>query len=254
MTRSRIPLLFLLLLGLLPPLRAQPPQQTPPPWSAGLFVSHDSQPYRGAGGDTRVLPFVSYRGERLQWFGPLLRYRLAHGRAGSLALHSRVQFAPYEEDDAPILEDLGDRSTTALGGFDAELQLNRAWSGVFSLEMEMFGAHDGVETSAALERRLGHPGMPLFGAIGGGIRFQDENWNQNSVGVPADKARPGRPAYDPGASTHPFVYARVLYRPAPRYTLQLFLRATFLDDTWTDSPLIGDEVRTGGFLTAGYSF
>lgn len=248
---------FLLLLPLLLMTRVhgRPPESArPAPWSAGLFTMHDSQPYRGVGEEVRVFPFVSYRGERLRWYGPYLQYTFLKRSAWSLSAHAGVQFPAYEEDDSEMLNGLGDRSTTLIAGLDAELSLSRRWKGALSFDTEAFGAYAGVQATAAISRSFGSPRQPISGGIDAGVLAQNKEWTRYHVGVPEDKQRPDRPAYSPDASLHPFVSGRVLHRVRGNWSCMLMLRAEFLDDTWRDSPLVADEMRYTSLLTLSYSF
>lgn len=235
-------------------LYAQPPGVPASPWSAGVFAAYDSQPYRGAGEEWRAYPFISYRGERFQWYGPSVRYALFQGEAWTLSVHAGVQFPPYEEDDSDALEGMGDRSTTVVGGLNLETRLRGPWELRLSLDGELFGAYDGLQASAALARSIGSPRAPLSGSLAAGVLAQDEKWTAYHVGVPEGKARTDRPAHHPDAGLHPFAAGRVLWRVRGDWTAMLMVRMEFLDDSWRDSPLVADDTRTTGLLTVGYSF
>lgn len=257
-------LLLLLAVPVLPRLRAEAdaartppparPPQMPPPWSAGIFVATDSQPYRGAGGQSRILPFLSYRSARLDWYGPFLRARVAE--AGPLILQARGQwdFGAYEASDAPILEGLGNRRDTLLLGAGVETRFPGPWQLHLSLDRDVLGRHEGTEALAGLRRRIGSPRAPLSGSLSAGLRWQDRRWTEDRVGVPESKAREDRPAYDPGSSLHPFVGGLVLYRISPRWATTLGVRYEWLDDTWRDSPLVSDRGRLTSMLTLSASF
>ncbi len=241
-------LLLLLLPGLLS--HAQPTS----PWSAGVMALTDSQPYRGADGRLRAFPFLSYRGPNLEWYGPLLRYAFARPSPWTLRATAQLDFAAYDEDDAPILRGLGDRDPTLLLGLSAETKISSPWTLRLGAERDALGRHEGAQAHLDLSRAIGSPRAPLSGALSAGLAFQDSRWTRDRVGVPSDKALPSRPAYSPGFSLHPRLAARLLYRLSPHASLSVGVRLELLDDTWRDSPLVSDPTRTETFLTLAFSF
>ncbi|MGA0332650.1 MAG: MipA/OmpV family protein [Kiritimatiellia bacterium] len=237
------------------PLFAQAPATVrPSPWSAGVFFLTDSQPYEGAGSSTRVFPTVSYRGERLQWNGPSLQYKLIEKSNWSLSPHLLVSFAPYEEDDAPILEGMGDRSDTLLAGVDWNYRPIPPLTLLASLDAEIFGAFNGVQATLGMRYALGKPWERLSGSVGAGLLLQNQEWTRYFVGVPAAKATEERPAHSPGESFHPYTSAQLLFQLYKNWSWFTLARVEFLDETWRDSPLIADSYRLLAFTTIQYSF
>lgn len=224
------------------------------PWSAGAFVMTDSQPYRDADGQTRVLPFVSYRSPVLEWYGPFVRARVLRAENWSLGLRGQVDFGAYDEDDSDILQGLGDRKTTFLLGMGIEGQLSQNWSLSLSADRDALERHEGTEAVLGLSRRFGHPRAPFSASASTGIRFQDKRWTRDRVGVPGDKAREDRPAYSPDLSIHPYLSTMVLYRFQERWMATAGLRYEWLDTTWQDSPLVSDRGRLTSMFTLSRSF
>lgn len=234
------------------PLTAQPP--APRPWSGGVFATTDSQPYRGATGKTRVLPFVSYRSQTLEWYGPFLRYRAATVSDWHLWLRGQVDFGAFDEDDSTFLEGMGDRSTTLLLGLGVQRNLNPDWSVSLSADRDVFGAHDGVESVLGVTRRIGRPFLPLSGSVSGGVRFQDKLWTRDRVAVSEAQAREDRPRYRPDVSVHPYLSGMAMYRFSERWLATAGLRYEWLDSSWTDSPLVSDKGRLTSIVTVSYLF
>ena len=245
---------LVLILGLvaLRPANAQPPPHRP--WSGGVFASTDSQPYRGASGKVRVFPFISYRSQTLEWYGPFVRYRAASISEWNLWIRGQVDFGAFDEDDASFLEGMGDRSTTFLLGLGLQRNLNNMWSVSLSADRDIFGAHDGVESVFGLSRRIGHPFMPLSGSVSGGLRFQDKQWTRDRVAVSEEQAREDRPQYNPDLSIHPYLSAMAMYRFSERWMATAGLRYEWLDSTWTGSPLVSDKGRLTSIMTLSYVF
>ncbi len=234
------------------PLDAQPP--APRPWSGGVFATTDSQPYRGADGKVRVFPFVSYRSQSLEWYGPFLRYRVAAVSDWNVWLRGQVDFGAFDEDDSAFLEGMGDRSTTLLLGLGVQRNLNDDWSVSLSADRDVFGAHDGVESVLGVTRRIGRPFLPLSGSVSGGVRFQDKRWTRDRVAVSEAQALEDRPQYRPDVSVHPYLSGMALYRVSERWLATAGLRYEWLDASWTDSPLVSDKGRLTSIVTVSYLF
>lgn len=226
----------------------------PRPWSGGLFMTTDSQPYRDADGIVRVFPFVSYRSRNVEWYGPFIRYRFAEAGGWSFFARGQVDFGAYDEDDSDILRGLGDRSTTVLLGAGVGYELSRRWRVHLSADRDVLGAHDGTEAVWGVTRSFGSPFAPFSGSLSAGARFQDKDWTRDRVGVPAERAREGRAAYSPEESLHPYVSMRAMYRFTDRWLASLGLRYEWLDDSWRDSPLVEDRGRFTTIATLSYAF
>lgn len=214
----------------------------------------DSQPYAGASRAVRVYPSVNYRGERLQWNGPLLQYDFLIQENWRLGIHSVLQFSPYDETDAPILKGMGDRSDTVLAGIDWRYDPFPGWSVLSSLDAEIFGAYDGFQATFGIRRMLGKPWQRVSGSLGAGVLVQDQNWTRYFVGVPMAKATNDRPAYAPSESFHPYIAGQLLVQVYKNWSWFTLVRTEFLDETWRDSPLIADDYRLMAFTALNYSF
>ncbi|WFB35755.1 MipA/OmpV family protein [Kiritimatiellota bacterium B12222] len=250
-------LLFIcaMIIGLCIPLSAQPPATPrPSPWSAGVFVATDSQPYAGASRKVRVLPYASYRGERLVWNGPLLQYKIQQSKKSSFAVHGLLQFAAYDENDAPILEGMGDRQNTLLAGIDWTYRPYPPLMLIASFDTDILGVYNGQQVTLGLQHAIGRPWNTFSGSVGAGLLIQDQNWTRYFVGVPTNKATPERPAYAPSESFHPYLSAQILLRFNQDWALFSLARVEFLDETWRDSPLIGDDYRLMIYSAVSYTF
>lgn len=257
--KPRLPLLlFSALLGCLV-LHAQPPQGGPPsPWSVGVFVSTDSQPYKDASGIVRVLPSVVYRGERLQVRGPLVQYRLYRNDWVTLNANAALQFSPFENDDSFVLADLEEPDPTLLAGLDARLSLRDLlgprWSLFFTAEGDVLGEHNGFQFTAGGSYSLGSPRSPLSGGVGAGVLLQDGNWVNYFAEVPIRNATESRPAYDASSAMNPYISFRFLYLINRNWSLLGIARLEWLDEAWSDSPIISDDTRTTSFVALNYTF
>ncbi len=248
-------LLFSLLSTCLCHLRAQPPQSISP-WSGGVMAIWDSQPYKQASGQVFAFPFVSYRGERIEWQGPRVRIHLLEGESWKLAGHATVQFPAYAEDDAPILEGMGDRSTTLVTGLDARYPFHPRWSVHSKLDVEAFGAYYGVQWIQGLRWSYGSPASrnPLFGHLEVDLVAQDKRWTGYMVGVSSGQTRPDRPAYTPQSTVFPAIGGTAIYRLGQKWSLFAAARFDAVGPEWLDSPLIENDYRLQTLLALQRTF
>lgn len=214
----------------------------------------DSQPYKDADGILRVLPFVSYRGSRLDLLGPMARYRVRVQDGWTLTLRGTLDFGAYKEEDSQILEGLGNRKTTLLLGLGINRDLASAWSVYLNVDRDVLGQHNGLEANTGIARRIGSPRQPLSATLSTGLRFEDRRWTRDRVGVPEDRSREDRPAYAPDSSLHPFLAAFIIYRVTDRWVGTLALRQEWLDSVYSDSPLVADKTRFTSMFSLSYTF
>jgi outer membrane protein len=67
-------------------------------WSAGVATIVPSNPYLGTDTEVRVLPIVTYEGERLSWRGPSLSYKLSGFERGEPSFALSLNLAPNQLD------------------------------------------------------------------------------------------------------------------------------------------------------------
>jgi len=235
-----------------------PPGGPPSPWSIGVLFTIDTQPYKNVSSKGRVLPSVSYRGERLSINGPLIQYRLFEADRLRVNVNAAYQFAPYEADDGRIFDGMDSPSGTMIAGFDMRYSLadilSPRWSLVFTAESDTLGEHNGHQISAGAAYALGSPRSKLSGGLGFGLLYQDANWTNYFVKVPDNKAIEGRPAYSGSTSLNPYVSLRGMYIINRHWSILGIARLDVLDDSWTDSPLVEDSTRAQVFTALNYTF
>ena len=241
------------------PPQGGPPRGGPPsPWSVGVLTTYDSQPYKDVSTKIRVLPSVVYRGERLTITGPLIQYRLFRTENFRIQANAAYQFAPYEADDGRIFDGMDSPSGTMIAGLDMRYSLqdllSPRWSLLFTAESDVLGEHNGHQVSAGATYNMGSPRNKLSGGVGFGLLYQDENWTDYFVKVPDNKATDLRPAYSAPSSLNPYVSLRGMYILNRNWSIPGIARLDFLDSSWTNSPLVGDNTRTQIFTALNYTF
>jgi len=217
----------------------------------GVGAVGRSLPYAGSeGGVVQPIPAVTYNGERLQWFGPTLRYSLVGSDQLRLAATASYRLRAYEESDSPVLAGMGDRDDTLMAGLALVGELPGG------VDLALGYEHDVLD-------RIGGGAARLWGSRSlqwGVARFRPAlalNWisadlADNDYGVPAGAATPQRPAYDVGdvwtfeAGVGAFVELSRDWRIVFDVTVE------FLPGAVTNSPIVADDQVVKGFFALNY--
>jgi outer membrane protein len=258
------------MLVLLSSARAQEPAQEPagrpvqaPRWSLGLAVLSSPEPYVGASNETRVVPLIQYRSERLTFEGLGLRYHLA--RSGRLGLDAvlRARLDGFDADDSALLRGMEDRResldaglamTWDLGALElGRVRLGRAGLGA-RLTADVLGRSHGLEAALELElgRRLADGRLLLAPSLA--AVWQSDDLVDYYYGVRPSEAVPGRPAHAGRAAVQLELGVMALYRLSPRVGLLALARAERLAPEVRSSPIVDDRQALLGLVGLSYSF
>ena len=220
---------------------------------AGVGVIARGSPYRGAkGGVFQPIPALTYVGERVQLLGPLARVGVLGRGDTRLALTARYRIGPYEEDDAPVLEGLGDAEDTLMAGLALVVELPAGLEAELAYEHDALGRLDGGEARLSLGRSFQLGVARLKPRVG--VAYLDDDVAASDYGVPASAAIAGRPAYEPGGALNLELGVGAFFELGRSWRLLLDVGAEVLDDALVDSPLVEDEVVLRGFVSLGYLF
>ncbi len=219
----------------------------------GVGAIGRGSPYVDSGSSVlRVIPAITYFGERLQWVGPALRYGLAGSGNLRLALTASYRIGVYEEDDSPLLEGLGDRDDTLLAG------LGLVYDGPGGTELGFRYEHDALDrigggtATLRLSRGFQAGNVRLVPAFG--VNWLSEDLGNHDFGVPESAAQPGRPAYSVGNSISLEAGLGGFVELTENWRVAFSLAAEFLDDKVTDSPIVDDDYVIKGFTAVIYTF
>lgn len=222
-------------------------------WGVGIGVIGRSTPYVGSDSSViQPIPVVTYFGERLQWIGPALRYGVLESDGLRLAVTATYQVGAYEEDDADILEGLGDRDGTLLGG------LALIYEGPAGTEFDLRYEHDlldrfgGGTASASVSRGFQFGRLRLVPQLG--VNWLSSDLADYDFGVPVSAAIPGRPAYKVGSSYTVEAGVGGMYELTERWRITLNVAVESLDSEITDSPIVDEDYVVKGFGALTYSF
>ncbi|MBT8081145.1 MAG: efflux RND transporter permease subunit [Gammaproteobacteria bacterium] len=219
----------------------------------GLGAIGRSSPYRESSGNvTRVIPAVTYVGERLQWFGPALRYGIYGSGKLRLAAAAEYRIGVYEEADSNFLSGLGDRRDTLLGGVGLQYEISEGF------ELELLYQHDVIDRigGGMANVRLSR-GIPWGSAVF--VPQLAYNWlgsdmSNHDSGVPESAATPERPAYRLGSTSSVEAGLGVFVELTESWRIIVNVAAERLDDSVVNSPIVDDDTVIKGVALITYVF
>ena len=222
-------------------------------WGLGLGVIGKSSPYVDSTQSvSQVIPAITYFGEKLQWFGPGLRYGIYGSGKFRLALSANYRIGSYEENDSPVLAGLGDRESTLMAGLGVQYEIPYGFRANIVYEHDVLDRIGGGIADIRISRGLQY----------GIFRFRPSlslNWvssevNDYEFGVPASSATNLRPAYSPGSSSSIKLGLSTFVELSEDWRLILTISGEKLDDAVTNSPIVADDTVINGFAGITYTF
>jgi outer membrane protein len=219
----------------------------------GVGAIGRSSPYRDYdGGVTQVIPSITYNGNRLQVLGPNIQYGLVGTGRLRLAAAGSYRIGVYDEDDSDYLKDMGDRDSTFMAGLALQAELPEGFDLALSYKHDVLDNIGGGEARIAIDKSFQAGPVRLSPALG--INWMADDLANHDFGVPANKALPGRPAYDVGASYSADIGLGVFYEITTDWLLVMNIAAEFFDDNITDSPIVDEDYVIKGFFAVNYVF
>ncbi len=201
---------------------------------------------------SQAIPAITYVGERLQWFGPALRYGLKGSGRLRLGLAAEYRIASYEEDDSNVLQGLGDRESTLTAGLNVQYEISNGFELDLGYQHDVLDRIGGGLANARLSR-----GLPI-----GRITFVPQisvNWlssemSNHNFGVPAAASRSNRPVYRLGNTTSFELGVGTFIELSEDWQVVLNISAERLSSEVTASPIVGDRNLVKGFAMIAYVF
>jgi len=201
---------------------------------------------------SQVFPAVTYVGERLQWFGPALRYGIAGSGKLRLAAAAEYRIGAYEESDSVLLSGLGDREDTLLGGLGLQYEISEGF------EFELLYQHDVLDrigggiANARLSRGIPWGAATFVPQIA--YNWLSPEMSNHDFGVPQNAASLQRPAYRLGSTTSVEAGLGVFIELSEDWRIIVNVAGEWLDDDVTASPIVGDDVVIKGLAIVSYVF
>ncbi|MDJ0918382.1 MAG: MipA/OmpV family protein [Woeseiaceae bacterium] len=201
---------------------------------------------------TRVIPAVTYVGERLQWFGPALRYGIAGSGKLRLAAAAEYRIGAYEESDSPVLAGLGDREGLLMAGLSLQYEISEGF------ELEALYQHDALDRVGGgmgnIRLSRGFPLGPATLVPQVAYNWLSSDLSNHDFGVAAAAATTDRPAYDLGNTTSIEAGLGLFVELGDNWRIIANIAAEQLDDDVTRSPIVDDDVVVKGLAIITYVF
>ena len=219
----------------------------------GIGMLARSSPYRGS--DTqvvRVIPAVTYTGNRVQFFGPSAQVGVVGSDTARLAVRAVYRPGVYEEDDSPVLEGLGDRDDTLFLGVAGILELPAGFDLSVQCDVESLNEHSGVLAGLAVDKSFQFGVVKLSPSV-------SLNWASSALmayefGVATDAATGDRPSYVPGDSFSLGMNLSGFVEVTRDWLIVGSIGVEVPDDAFSESPLVEDSKVWSSFLAINYVF
>ncbi len=219
----------------------------------GIGVITRSSPYVGSTRDvTQAIPAVTYVGERLQWFGPALRYGIAGSGRLRLAAAAEYRIGAYEAADSAFLEGLGDREDTVLAGLGLQYEIGEGFELELSYQHDVLDRIGGGLANVRLSRGIPWGTATFVPQIA--YNWLSSDMSNHDFGVPAAAATLARPAYTPGSTSSVEAGLGIFVELSEEWRIILNIAAERLDDDVTRSPIVDDDTLIKGLAVVTYVF
>ena len=219
----------------------------------GMGVIARSSPYLGYSGTvSRVIPAISYNGERLQIYGPKIQFGIIGSGKLRLAATGQYRIGAYNEDDSEFLKGIGDRNDTLMAGLTIQAELPGGFEMSASYEHDVLDRIGGGEARIAFDKSL------QFGVF----RFAPQiaaNWTSSQLsnhdfGVSESESRVDRPAYTPGDTYSVEAGVSMFIEITRDWLFFMNVAAESLSDEVTASPIVSEDYVIKGFAAINYVF
>jgi len=157
----------------------------------------------------------------------------------------------YDSDNSDELDGMHNRHMTVdIGG---EFAVSGDWGKLYArILTDALGQHDGQEFRVTYAKPLKFEELKIAPSVG--FALLSDNLANYYYGVRRDEARPGRPAYNPGASVNWFVGLDANYRLNDDWTLLTSITYYWLDSDIRNSPIVSKDYAISILAGAMYRF
>jgi len=260
MRQQSFPVLLVLAMSLLGPLaRASAqsgPDETASPdtelqisLGAGFIAS--PRPYVGTQARVFPIPVVDLRYKRFFVQGIRTGYELLQRGPLTASVLAQARFAGLEPDDSPLLEGMETRKKSADAGIEV-LYRGRPVGFRAAFLTDILGRSNGQVVSATAV--TGAPLGQFLVLVGAGPTWYSQRRADYYYGVRDEETRPGRPAYQPGATFNFDLNVTVRWTPSERWSLFVLINREALGSGIESSPIVGRKSAVAAVTSLTYSF
>jgi MipA family protein len=161
------------------------------------------------------------------------------------------RLSAIERSDAPELDGMT-REVTADGGVQVDYTFGMGTRVSFRAVTELTDEHSGDEVTVGISHAIPLGAVPLI--VGTGVDWQNGELSEYLYGVRADEAQAGREAYAPGDVAIPYLTIGTRVPLSDNLGLVANVRASFLSDKITDSPIIDEDVAVDALVGLTFRF
>jgi MipA family protein len=222
-------------------------------FSIGVGILAKSSPYRGYHGSVyQFIPAITYIGERVQWFGPVLQIGLLGSNKVRLAAVARYRMGVYEQDESDFLKDMGDRRDTLMAGLALQAELPWGIGSSLSYSYDILDRISDGEARLIFDKTYQYGIFRISPEIG--LHWLGHTLSDYDFGVPADKATPERPYYSLNHSLN-FQCGIGLFAEFTRHwSAVASANIEFLEHDIKNSPLTDKNYVINSFSAISYTF
>lgn len=204
---------------------------------AGVGVIMQTSPYRDSRSVVvQPIPAITYIGDRIQILGPSAQCGLVNGGRASLAATARYRVGAYRESDSSYLEGLGDRRDTLMGGLALQARMPAGFRLALGYENDLLDRTGGGAGRLGVRRAFQRGVLAITPQLA--LNWLTADLADYDFGVPADRAREGRPAYRPGDAVNLEAGVNLFVELSRDWRLMLNGSVAFLPGEITDSPIV----------------
>ncbi len=227
-------------------------QEVPEGFSVGIGIGAGNSAYLGEDDVANLLPIVRYDSAAFSVGLPQgLRLTVLDRNDFRLSAVVSPRLSEIDNADADVLDGL-DREITIDGGLRMTYSLSPQTRLTFGAVTELTDEHDGQEVSVGVTQILRAGSLPVI--LGAGARWQSSDLGRYLYGVRASEVTATRPEYTPDDAILPYISIGSLMPVSDTVRLTANLRADFLPETVTDSPIIDEDVKVGFLVGVIYNF
>lgn len=219
----------------------------------GLGVLGRSSPYRDYdAGVYQVIPAVTYIGERLQIFGPSVRYGLAGSGKFRLAAVLSYRMAVYEDDESDFLDGMDERKSTMMAGLAVQSELPGGFGVRAGYDHDVLDEIGGGEARIGISRSFQ---VSRFGITPGlSLNWMSADVADHDFGVSDSEATEARPAYRVGDTFSYSGSLGIMYELSEKWIAAGSIAVEWLSSDVTESPIVSEDRVLSGFLAVSYLF
>lgn len=228
-------------------------QETPEGFSVGLGVAAGNGIFVGQDEKATALTIIRYDSNALSISFPdgarVMLFDQGNFRISGIVT---PRLSAIGSSDSVDLDGFN-RTLTADGGIQLRYNIAQQTRLSFRAVTELTNEHEGSEVNLSVSQALPIGNFPL--RLNAGVNWQSEELAAYTYGVSAaDTAASSFAQYEPGDIIIPHISIGTAIPINHRARALADVRAEFLPDKVSDSPIIDEKVSIGAFIGISYSF